>query len=78
MVSVLTVCVLRLPQEHTGLFAKQHRRVDARNDCRTVKQESLKLVDIVDALAPSRSVLAVNRVDAQTTRSITQDQRILR
>lgn len=40
-------------------------------------QETLKLVHVVGAFAASSSVLAVNGVDAQTTGSIAEDQRVL-
>ena len=40
----LIVCVLRLPQEREELFAECNGCVDARDDCRTLPWEKLKIV----------------------------------
>lgn len=73
----LTVCVLRLSQERARLFAKCHGCVDACDGRRTVPQETLKLVHVVGASAASPRVLAVDGIDAQTTGSVAEDQRVL-
>ena len=58
------MCFVRLSQERTGLLAKRHRCVYARDDRRTVPQESLKLVHVVGAPPTSPRVLAVDGIDA--------------
>jgi len=72
------VCVLRLPQERARLFAECHGCVDACDGRRTVPQETLKPVHVVGAPPASPRVLTVDGIDAQTTGSVAEDQRVLK
>ena len=69
--------VLSLTQEGTGLLPVHNRPIDRRDVGDTMAEVTLKLVHVVCTFASPASMLAIDRIDPQTSRADAQDERIL-
>ena len=72
-----TLRVLCLAQKSAGLLPVDNRTVDGCNVCHAMAEVTLKLVHVVCTFASPASMLAIDRVDPQTSRADAQDERIL-
>lgn len=74
---ICTLWIIGLPQEDARLISEHHWTVCGRYSRDTRPEETFKLVNVVSTLSATTSMLAVDGVDVQSTRSYTQNQGIL-
>lgn len=64
-------------EQGTRLFTESHRSICRRDARQAMSEEFLEFVNIVRAFAPATSMLAVDRLHSQSTRTNAEDKRIL-
>lgn len=70
-------CLFVLFQHKTGRLSERNRPESGENRGHAVRQESLRLVDIVDALATASDVLRQQRANIETTGADAENDRVL-